>query len=428
MLASLGHRLDLISFASKSRPHDLNPLPSICDSIELLDRDIENLSLQKNYLGRLKSLLTFQCYSIERFRSEAMLQSVNNHLRLTQYDLILCDSIYGLINVPQTPIPILLNCHNVEHAVFSRYVTMERNPIKKCYASLESSLMRSAESKGCSRISHAMVCSRNDREMLQKLRPNLASTVVPNVVDTDSITPAISENPSDKGPVLLFQGIMDWYPNRDAVEYFARNIFPQIQAECPLARFVVAGRNPPKDFVESFKLAPNIEFTGTVPDMRPYLGSASVVVIPLRLGGGTRIKILEACAAGKPVVSTTIGAEGLDLAPGKEILLADKPTEFARCVTSLLRDPNRGETLASAARVAVVARFSHATLKKTLDTIVSKYPIREPRAVKQQSSCDSIAGDVFDPAFADVGGCAPPIPGSLGAASDKTTGGKKQEK
>jgi polysaccharide biosynthesis protein PslH len=381
-LASLGHRLTLISFASKNRPRDLHPLSSLCDSIELLDREMDNLTLQKNYLSRLKCLLTFQCYSIQRFRSEAMRQRVANQLRRASYDLIVSDSIYGLTNIPETPIPILLNCHNVEHVILHRYAAMERNPIKKCYASLESSLMGSAEANGCSRISHAMVCSRIDREALQKLCLNLAITVAPNVVDTDSITPTISENPSGTAPVLLFQGIIDWYPNRDAVDYFARNIFPLIQAECPQARFVVAGRNPPKDFVDSFKYEPNIELTGTVPDIRPYLASASVVVIPLRLGGGTRIKILEACAAGKPVVSTTIGAEGLDLEPEKEILIADQPNEFARSVISLLRDPNRGHALASAARAAVVDRYSHETLKNCLHAIIERFSASKTKTLQ----------------------------------------------
>lgn len=166
---------------------------------------------------------------------------------------------------------------------------------------------------------------------------------------------------------------MDWYPNRDAVEYFAHHIFPKVRAEFPEARFVVAGRNPPRDFVASFRLESRIEFTGTVPDMRPYLSSASVVVVPLRLGGGTRIKILEACAAGRPVVSTTIGAEGLDLEPGKELLVEDDPAEFARAVIALLRDPARCDALAKAGRTAIVERYSHLTLKKALDAVILKY-------------------------------------------------------
>ena len=234
--------------------------------------------------------------------------------------------------------------------------------------------MRITERNGCRQIAAAMVCSQIDLEILQKLRPGLSISVIPNVVDTDSIQPVDNTRATGSDPVLFFQGVMDWYPNRDAVEFFARTIFPRVRAECPHARFVVAGRNPPNEFVERFKSDPRIEFTGTVPDMRPYLAAATVVVIPLRLGGGTRIKILEACAAGKPIVSTSIGAEGLDLEPAKEIVVADSPAEFVRWVVNLLRDPARCNGLAKSARKAVVERYSFSTLKRSLDDLLSRIP------------------------------------------------------
>jgi glycosyltransferase involved in cell wall biosynthesis len=164
---------------------------------------------------------------------------------------------------------------------------------------------------------------------------------------------------------------MDWYPNRDAVEFFVRSILPIVRAEVPSIRFVVAGRNPPIHFVEELGANDGIEFTGTVPDMRAYLSAATVVVVPLRFGSGTRIKILEACAAGKPVVSTNVGAEGLGLEGGKEIILADDPAEFARSVITLLRDRSRRNAIARSARAVVVDRYSHPTLKRSLDELLS---------------------------------------------------------
>jgi glycosyltransferase involved in cell wall biosynthesis len=372
-LAASGHTLNFISFASKSRLEDLHPLPSFCSSIDLLDREMRNLTLQTDYLPRLKCLLKLKCYSVERFRCEAMYKRIEANLNGAKYDLIVCDGIYALVNIPRTTIPIFLNCHNVEFMILRRYAEIERNPVKKYYATLESNLMRMAERNGCRQIAGAMACSQIDLEILQKLQPDLSISVIPNVVDTDSIQPLNSARLQGTDPVLFFQGVMDWYPNRDAVEFFARCIFPRVLAEYPEARFVVAGRNPPSDFVEKFKSDPKIEFTGTVSDMRPYLAAATVVIVPLRLGGGTRIKILEACAAGKPIVSTSIGAEGLDLASGKEILLADDPAEFARSVVNLLRDPVRCNALAKSARTAVVERYSQLTLKDTVDAFVLKH-------------------------------------------------------
>jgi glycosyltransferase involved in cell wall biosynthesis len=259
----------------------------------------------------------------------------------------------------------------VEHTILERYSRIEENIVKKYYASAEAYLMRFAERRGCSRAAIAMACSRNDGDALRCLNPNVPIFVVPNSVDTDTYDPDVNQISNSTSPVLLFQGSMDWYPNRDAVEFFARSILPFVRAECPDVRFIVAGRNPPRELVS--ELGGSAEFTGTVPDMRPYLSAATVVVVPLRVGGGTRIKILEACAAGRAVVSTTLGAEGLGLKSGKEILLADDPNEFARCVIALLQNSCRRSALGKLARAVVVERYSHLCLKRTLEAAISHF-------------------------------------------------------
>jgi polysaccharide biosynthesis protein PslH len=378
-LESSGHELSFVSFTNKRRPKDLQPLSTFCRSIDLLELEMKNLTQGTDYFQRLKCLLAFKSFSVERFRSEAMRARIQEILNRGQHDLILCDGPYALTNIPTTKIPILLNCHNIEYVILERYAQLERNPIKKYYARIESYLMREAERNSCHRVACAMVCSQIDLEILRPLRPDLPVFVVPNVVDTDLIHPVEKSSPDGGELVLLFQGGMDWYPNRDAVEYFARAILPRVRAECPKVRFIVAGRNPPARFVERFKSDPAIEFTGTVLDMCPYLAAATVVIVPLRLGGGTRIKILEACAAGKPVVSTILGAEGLGLEAGKHILLADDPAEFAHSVVTLLRDPALRDAIARSARAVVVARFSHLNLKGSLETLMSSVVQADPQ-------------------------------------------------
>jgi glycosyltransferase involved in cell wall biosynthesis len=189
-------------------------------------------------------------------------------------------------------------------------------------------------------------------------------------VDTDFYEPN-GTNSFGNGELLLFQGSMDWYPNRDAVEFFARTILPLVRNQRPNVRFVVAGRNPASHFVKELSTSFGVEFTGTIPDMRPYLSVASVVVVPLRMGSGTRIKILEACAAGKPVVSTMLGAEGLAFEPNKEIVLADVPAQFAGAVVRLLQDPERRRAIGSAARTKTVDSYSQAALKASLDFAIA---------------------------------------------------------
>jgi glycosyltransferase involved in cell wall biosynthesis len=327
------------------------------------------MSKQGDYLRRIGCLLRLRPYSVERFRSEAMRMKIETQLKAGQLDLIVCDSLYALANVPKTDVPIALNCHNVEYVIFERYSRLEGNWLKKCYASVESRLMRDAERRSCRRAVMAMVCSNDDRDILRHLNQDLPISVVPNAVDTDSYSPGETNGATGASPVLLFQGSMDWFPNRDAVEFFARAILPEVRKTCPGVRFVVAGRNPPAELIAELK--DGVEFTGTVLDMRPYLSAATVVVVPLRMGSGTRIKILEACAVGKPVVSTSVGAEGLGLEPEKEILLADDPAAFARSVVKLLQDPARRTAMARLARAVIVERYSHIALKKTLDTVLS---------------------------------------------------------
>ena len=159
---------------------------------------------------------------------------------------------------------------------------------------------------------------------------------------------------------------MDWFPNRDALEYFVRAIFPLVQKEVPGVRLIAAGRNPSPEFRARFADVSALEFTGTLPDLRPVIAKAAVCVVPLRIGSGTRLKILEAGAMGKAMVSTTVGAEGLDFVPGKEILIADDPAEFARNVVELLRDPARRKAIGEAARHRVLQDYDVTALERSI--------------------------------------------------------------
>jgi glycosyltransferase involved in cell wall biosynthesis len=365
-LASYGHAVTFISFSNKDLNKEMPLLSSCCCEVIILHKEVTNLSLKSDYLARVQCMFSFKPYSVQRFRSEKMEKRIGEELN-KKFDLVLCNGMYALVNVPPTDIPILLNCHNVEHVLYRRYSQVETNLAKKCYARIESHFMYRAEFQSMERVASAMTCSDIDRGMLQEMCPRLRVSVVPNTVDTDVLIPVKAATPDDwDKPVLLFQGGMDWYPNRDAVEFFVQKVLPRIRIEFPGIKFVVAGRNPPPNFVASLSKDGNIEFTGTVPDMLPYLSRATVVVVPLRIGGGTRIKILEACATGKPVVSTTIGAEGLELTPGNQILLADEPEAFAQTTVDLLKDRARREELGRSARVVVVEKYSQKSLGKRL--------------------------------------------------------------
>ena len=211
-LKSSGHELAFVSFAHKGRPSDMRPLSSFCRSIDVVQREMKNVTQHADYLSRIKCLLALRSFSVERFRSEATRRIIQQRLQAEKYDLIICDGIHALTNVPEIKVPIVLNCHFFEHLIFEQYAQLERNPLKKCYARIESRLMQIAERRGAGRVSRAMVCSQVDLEIVRQFRQDLSVFVVPNVVDTESILPVKQPPLAGTDPVLLFQGQMDWYP------------------------------------------------------------------------------------------------------------------------------------------------------------------------------------------------------------------------
>lgn len=379
-LSELGHDVDFVSFASAT-PDNLEPLSLYCRSCSIIQRTHCNASQRPDYFARLLALLKGKSYSIERFRSTQMRSHLGCQIANNCYDLILADSVFALVNLPETRIPLMLNCHNVEWMILKRFAQLERNPVKRSYARTEARRMLQAERSACWKSNIAMVCSEHDRDTLRKLRSNFEIFVVPNCVDVDSYAPSQPNPNSQPAPCLLFQGTMDWHPNCDAVEFFASKMLPDLRRNIPDVRFVAAGRNPSPQFRKKLEAAPGVEFTGTVPDIRPYLDEAQLVVVPLRIGSGTRLKILEAAAAGKPIVSTSLGAEGLEFVPGTEIVIADTPADFATEILSLLRDPERRNRMGSAARAKVTELYSQKTLSKTIKFALLRLSerMREPR-------------------------------------------------
>jgi glycosyltransferase involved in cell wall biosynthesis len=214
--------------------------------------------------------------------------------------------------------------------------------------------MRRFEAAACTQADLTLAVSEADRRLLAATAPAARVAAVETGVDIEYFAP---NGWHEKPATIVFTGSLDWYPNEDAVAHFVDEILPRVRAEVGAARFVVVGRNPSAKLREAAEAAGAV-VTGTVDDVRPYLAEATVCVVPLRIGGGTRLKIFEALAMAKPVVSTTIGAEGLPVTPGEHLVLADGPEDFARAVVALLRDPARRRALAAAGRALVEQRFS----------------------------------------------------------------------
>jgi glycosyltransferase involved in cell wall biosynthesis len=363
-LAAEGHEVVLVIFADPSGPDELSrELLRTCARVICVPHQLKSLSSSRDYVGRAKHLFSQIPYATEASRSAEMERQLLHLLDDEAIDIILSEQTDLLVNLT-APLaqPLIVDFHNVDYLIYERYLRLERNPAKRLYAWLESRKSRAWERRACQRAKVALACSEYDRIKLKQLNPALPIFVVPNVVNVDEYEPVDCVDARK----ILFQGGMDWYPNRDAVEFFVAEAFPLIRKEVPNARFVVAGRNPPEKFREHLSQTPGVEFTGTVPDMRAQIADAAVCVVPLRIGSGTRLKILEAAAMAKPIVSTHLGAEGLKFLNGEEIMLEDDPSTFARTVIGLLSTPDRRALLGRAARRRVEEDYSFRSLCQAL--------------------------------------------------------------
>lgn len=277
-------------------------------------------------------------------------------LRLEEFDLIQVEHVNaGLwLRGVAARVPRLLVCMDLTSVIARREFERERWLGGRLRALAEWRKVRHYERRIVHDFEHCVVMSETDQATLQSLDPSVQSWVVPNGVDTDHFQPARPE--AVEAESAVFTGTMFWQPNVDAVIHFCGDILPLIQRKYPGVRVTIVGAEPTES-VRRLGEQRGVTVTGSVKDVRQYMGRAAVVIVPIRLGSGTRLKILEAMAMGKAVVSTSVGCEGLEVTPGKDIEVADSPEAFAEAVCRLLGDPARRRALGEAGRRLVRSRY-----------------------------------------------------------------------
>jgi polysaccharide biosynthesis protein PslH len=310
----------------------------------------------------------FSRYPVDMLKNRVapLEQEVARFLNSGSIDVCIADFLSTTPNLPaQSPVPVVLFQHNVEYIIWKRLKEVDKKVWRRAVLEVEWRKMRRLEANACATSALTLTVSDIDRDIIAKDAPTAKVSSIPTGVDIDYFKPnGIGEIPTE----LVFAGAMDWYPNEDGILNFLSTTLPLIRREMPSVTMTVVGRNPTQRIREAAAAA-NVKITGTVKDIRPYVGHSAVYVVPLRVGGGTRMKIYEALAMGKPVVSTTVGAEGLPLVHGKHFLRADGAEEFAQAVLSLLRDPARRKTLARTGRQLVEERYSWAHVAKVFESL-----------------------------------------------------------
>lgn len=351
--------------------------PSDRDHLEALDefrdRGIDIVTVPNDRMGlgpvpkrslQVRSLMSTRSFARIVHDRAAFQAAIDALVAPTRYDIVHVESSMMAHFAFPREATIVLDEHNIESDVLRRTVAVAKTPARKIYSYVDYRKVRSEEIRAWRKVDACALTSPRDEEMLLRSIRGVRTAVVPNAVDLDFIAPRTA--PPERG-TLLFFGSLSYYPNRDALLLLVRDILPRIKVRYPSVRLLVVGPAPPEELQRW--TSRDVIVTGPVPDIRPYLARAHAVVVPLRIGGGTRFKILEAMAAGVPVVSTPLGAEGLAVTDGRDILLGGDVDTLAAQVSRLLADDGLSDALSSAARQLVERRYDWASSARRLEAL-----------------------------------------------------------
>jgi polysaccharide biosynthesis protein PslH len=316
-------------------------------------------------LALARSWLSPRPVDLVKWRVPELRRTAQGMLAQGTADVCVADFLSSVPNVPfGGAIPVVLFEHNVEHTIWKRLHDTERRRWRRLLLALEWRKVRRSESRACAEANLTLAVSEVDRRSLEATAGDARIETIPTGVDTQFFRP----RPAAELPGrLVFSGSMDWYPNEDGILTFLEGAWPRIRDRAPDATLTVVGRNPRPCLRRAADAAGGVTLTGTVDDIRPFVARAALYVAPLRVGGGTRLKLFEALAMGKAVVATRLAAEGLPLVPGQHYIAADRPTDFAAAVVGLLAAPRRRAALGAAGRRLVEERFSWASVTDVVE-------------------------------------------------------------
>jgi sugar transferase (PEP-CTERM/EpsH1 system associated) len=350
------HRVTFFGFHAQQDNAAHAELNHICERVLCFPLELPEPKSLVEFRQYATGILSGEPHSVRKFYRPHVASELRALLRKETYDILVSDFVFAASVIPwDIPCPKILFTHNVEATIWKRHYDVASNPLWKLLSWREWRTMERTENGYLKKADLVVAVSNADRDVFSRVIPREKLAVIPTGVDVDFFQPRPA---AEEENTLVFTGSMDWLPNEDGMFYFVEEIFPRISRQVPTVKLIVVGRKPSRRLKALAAGDPRIELTGWVEDVRPYLASGSVCIVPLRVGSGTRLKIFEAMSMGKAVVSTTIGAEGLPVKSGSDVLLADAPEDFATCVVRLLRDKAQRQRLGAAARHLVENKFS----------------------------------------------------------------------
>lgn len=358
------HEVWLVAFTKNAeQTKSVEHIKEFCAGVEVVESHSQSaLSDLPNYI---KYVLNGIPPELRLFKSKALIQKIQDLLSQIQFDVIHIDQIFMGLYLEEIPIEeqsrTLWGLHDVDFVKYERIIQLEQKKVRRFRLWLNNQFMYHWEPNYAAKFGRCITVSELDKQLLIDENPDLKIEVIPNGVDAFSFAPM----PEFQGKhALIFVGNMAYLPCIDAVLYFYEQILPIILQSIPDVEFWIVGKDPSEQILRLN--SDKVHVTGRVEDVRPYYEQSTVCVVPLRAGGGTRLKILEAIALGRPVVSTSIGCEGLNLLDNEHILIADDPVSFAQKTIRLLTDPSFRQHVVCNGRQIIETRYDWNVIAKRL--------------------------------------------------------------
>ena len=392
LMNQLARRHDLTSVTLLDDDFDADEcraaMEAYCREVVMLPNRYGREGLGKRLL-QFQSLASTQTYERLLYKLPGLQRSLDRLLRAQRFDVVNLEFTFlGHFDLRQAPpgekLPALVvDSHNIDYDLARQYARDRSSSLaRRLYAEANWRKLRREELAVYRGADGVYLCSASDERRLLDDAPGIRTAVIPNAADVEHYQPR-SNDPLPDGRTVVFFGHLSYSPNIDGVNHFLRNIWPRVAEADSNARCKIIGGQPPPSVLAL--AGPRVEVTGFVQDLRPHLASAAAVVVPLRLGGGTRLKIVEAMAMGKAIVSTTLGAEGIEAVPGRDILVEDQPANFADAVNRLLAEPALAARIGQSARRLALERYAWSGGAQALESFYRRHPAGGQR-VKQRSS------------------------------------------
>jgi len=340
----------LVDRAELDQTSTISRLESFTHSMQVI---VRAKSRPKRF-QQLADLVRGKSYLLNSHTSREVQDAIERLFACNHYDAVLFESVLMAGYLLPQDVKIVIDQHNIEYELLLRTFQRETAWLRKWYNWLENRLLKPVEIRRCLRADVVLVTSEREHLVLKGMVPDKPIEVVPNGVDIDYFHE--NDTRQELPGRIIFTGAMDYYPNVDAVLFFAQQCWPLIRDSLPDATWQIVGRNPMPE-VRKLAELPGVTVTGSVSDVRPYLGAAEVAIAPLLIAGGTRLKILEALAMQKAVVSTSVGCEGLSVVSGEHLIVEDLPQKFALAVIKLLRSSEARTAFGAAGRRLVEAEY-----------------------------------------------------------------------